>query len=324
MGANVAMHAAAYRKLDRLQCLMSLNGFAFVDRTLLRTLSQLAEGAQAAAGRAEAAAQAAVTDAADKDDDAALAEAQEALAAAGRGGQAAKVLQHARNGFLDLRPSLGIVKTPMVVVQSTEDSVVLPLHVEAVVNARGAPRTICSALQECVRHQGAVKSHVVWLKAAHDVVAERQAFVKQLFFSLFAALKVVNKVPEPPKPQELALAAELKAQEEAAAKVKKEEEAAAAKRAAEDSKAGGDSSGDEAERREPGPAHDKDKQRAVEAKETEKKKGCKNKGVGRRLVDDARHQACFVAGSVHGPNGATSVAVNTRGGGAALQVWHAS
>ena len=161
------------------------------------------------------------------------------------------------------------------------------------VNARGAPRTICSALQECVRHQGAVKSHVVWLKATHDVVAERQAFVKQLFFSLFAALEVVDKVPEPPKPQELALAAELKAQEEAAAKVKKEEEAAAAKRAAEDSKAGGDSSGDEAERREPGPAHDKDKQRAVEAKEKEKKKGCKNKGVGRRLVDDARHQACF-------------------------------
>jgi hypothetical protein len=55
-------------------------------------------------------------------------------------------------------------------------------------------------------------------QATHDVVAERQAFVKQLFFSLFAALEVVSKVPEPPKPQELALAAELNAQEEAAAR----------------------------------------------------------------------------------------------------------
>jgi len=140
IGANVVFHLAAFRKCLNLKGILSINGFSFMDRTMIRYFNSSPE------------------------------------------------LPIKKTGFIDLRPALGLIKIPMVVVQATEDSVVFPLHVEAIVNARDAPRTISSSLGDCINSQ-TLKSHVIWLKGSHDIIKDRIEFFKGLVFRIYGHLK---------------------------------------------------------------------------------------------------------------------------------------
>ncbi|GBG24732.1 Hypothetical Protein FCC1311_009502 [Hondaea fermentalgiana] len=156
VGANVAMHMAAYRKCTNLQAVVSVNGFAHVDRTLLRaSRSSLAEEVHP---------------------------------------EASRILASLRTEFLDLRSALHLLRVPMVLVQSTESRLVLPMHVETILNTRGAPRTISSSLRDCIRHQDQVQNHVMWLKAGHNVWSSRQDFMSNLFDQIYGILRNINDI----------------------------------------------------------------------------------------------------------------------------------
>lgn len=155
VGANVAMHMAAYRKCPMLQAIISVNGFSYVDRPMLRAISSISETLHP---------------------------------------EASRILSHMRNEFLDLRSGLPLIKTPMVVVQGTQSRHVLSMHVEAILNARGAPKTVSNTLRDCIRHQDQVRNHVMWLKADHNIWASRTEFMENLVHQLYALIRALNNI----------------------------------------------------------------------------------------------------------------------------------
>jgi len=140
VGANVIFHLCAFRKLSSLCGLISINGFANVDAAFKRCVDRTTKKTTVHP------------------------EAKRILA----------------GEFIDLRNSLKLIHSPLVIVQSTESVFVAPTNVQQILNARLAPKMLVNTIRECFESKLPLRSTVVWLRSAHTVVSERRKFMERL------------------------------------------------------------------------------------------------------------------------------------------------
>ena len=158
IGASVCLKLSTLPSVSHLGCVVSVNGFAWVDKSLRSRLPKLCD-----LRRTE------------------------------------WPMEEFLSQPIDMLEELKELKAPLLMLQSTENQVVLPLHVEAMARCfRNS--SVKRSIQACFKDEPQC-CHIGWLRATHDVLHERTNYLSSFFSEVETALTPTLERPDQGRPR---------------------------------------------------------------------------------------------------------------------------